>query len=131
MNVENIDKVIEAIRRQELARFDMGTFGDADQNHPCGTCACIGGFAYMLSANKTFHMFGATREALDEVITKAAAYLGLDADTADILFHPDADGRSWGTLTSEEAIETLEKLKLTGAVDWSHASFDRVDYSVW
>jgi hypothetical protein len=56
VNVDNINKTIARIRQNQNFKFDMASWGDTDDvqekdGHPCGTSACIAGFASLTSGS--------------------------------------------------------------------------------
>jgi hypothetical protein len=123
MNIENIDKTIEAIRhaKEKGIFFDMGMF--IDRNHTCGTAACIGGFAAILAKDglKNLPRYA---ENIDLI---AADFLGLDGEQAGSLFYPGATENGWQA-SAENAIEVLEHLKETGEANWSRITIDPSDH---
>lgn len=72
--------------------------------HPCGTVACIGGWAMKLWNDEG---------------DSPASILKLDPVTAKSLFHPRYDGRSWGSYTNADAVKVIDHYLETGRVDWS------------
>jgi hypothetical protein len=104
VNVENINKVIELLRRLPPEKFDMGTWH-------CGTATCIGGHAQKL--------FGL--DSSDSYIV--GAELGLGERAVDALFFPHAqmprNKVNWQKITRRQAVRVLKHLRDTGEVDWS------------
>lgn len=104
INKENINTTIEMIRDAE--KFDMGCYA-----HRCGTPGCLSG--HIQAGGDGFIVND--KEALK--------WLGLEPKSENHydLFYP-ASCNSWSDITIEEAIITLEKLRDTGYVDWSHSA---------
>jgi hypothetical protein len=116
VNVENINKTIARIRANKNFKFNMADWGDHDEQvfdnnkHPCGTSACIAGFASLASGSVPIvkeiftYWTGHDEEKSIEVdvmkFDEAADngysgafdvgrnYLGLTEDQADALFIP-------------------------------------------
>lgn len=126
LNVENINTLIETLRKIEPRRFDMSMWAaeighgrdergrdvrPAQLLHNCGTCACLGGWTNALfpqPGEKGGYWSGAAA---------ARRALGLKDDA---LFYPSAPGGlpAWDRITRRQAIRVLEHLRDTGEVDW-------------
>jgi hypothetical protein len=152
VNIENIDKTIARIRQNQNFRFNMSSWGGAishhdettDQEHFCGTSACIAGFAVLASGKypikKQVNDKGVTLDVLDIPVMMSqhedlflrdgAELLGLSRRQAVALFTPwrttvwDDEGKAYAgpdyfKATEDEGIAVLEHLKTTGIVDWS------------
>lgn len=92
----------------------------------CGTVACIAGFAWMV-------MPQAEMEAIDAegVSDIAAAWLGLDEETANALFVPisEKDVFSWmsyAQISRGMAARSIRILVETGKVDWKRARREHI-----
>ncbi len=131
---------IRLVRDMILAhptQFDMGTLVGGDPNddaeatlgglaHPCGTVACIAGWAAYAAG---YH----GREG-GRIEHTAAEFLGVQFDIGDLiiggvagrLFYPDMpeDPEAPGpyVATAEQAARVLDHLIETGEVDWSKAN---------
>lgn len=82
---------------EEPRRYNQGVFGQESGEAPCGTRACIAGWAALLGGAATLAELA---EGTAEIRDKAQALLGLDAGEADILFHGDpacSCGLNWPT----------------------------------
>jgi hypothetical protein len=154
VNVENIDKTIARIRQNQNFRFNMKNWGAminnedemVDQEHFCGTSACIAGFAVLAAEKypikKVTNQNGVVLDMMDIGTTWAseqndiflrdgAEILGLSLAQANTLFMPfstlvyDEDTKEYPRspdyfkATADQAITVLEYLKETGIVDWS------------
>lgn len=141
-NTENINRLIEAIRTEERAAFNMNWWiikktGDEDiddyaiprelkdviEAHPCGTVACIGGFCNLLVDEPNSY----EAHKFDPNSYAAHKFLGIPREDADALFYPgDGQGSYQQELSKrayaaspKDAIRVLEHLRDTGKVDWS------------
>lgn len=95
LNIELFKKVRNKIKTTPNA-YDQGTFGRRSKAAPCGTAACIAGWACVLSGQMDTETLYAT-SALDplEVQRKAAEVLRLSEEEADILFVGSPEGESY------------------------------------
>lgn len=115
MNIDNINKVIEIIRNEDNY-FNMNAFTNSEakkEQFPCRTPSCICGWANYLN-NTSFESTSAARNFLD--ITEHQAN--------DLFFADDENSfvDDWEKITRAEAIKTLEVLRDSGKVDWSHCN---------
>lgn len=104
VNKANINKVIAAIRDEDN-HFDM-----SEWTTDCGTAACIGGHCDAIG--------GYTIEPGD-IGRGAAEWLGIKETQFYVLFYM-ADLAVDKVPNRLQAITTLENLRDTGKVDWSH-----------
>lgn len=107
MNVENIKKVRDLIAGLPPEQFSMNYWGLA--HHPCGSVACIGGWAEAIllpDGNRTKHL-------PEHVVCEA---LGLDPEQGGDLFYP---GGNYYQASIPEAVQVLDHPLETGEVDWS------------
>jgi hypothetical protein len=118
MNVENILRLADAIEKRSIAGlgFNMMNWIDTTlpdvAGHPCGTAACIAGWAYILNT-------GRMQEHSDEPLwVTAQKLLGLDVEDADNLFEP-GNPDTWADITDQQAVRTLRHLAATGEVNWN------------
>jgi len=124
MNIENIKLLIDTLQNDRLiVESDVGfnmqyyharstSHTDDKTGHDCGTVACIAGHASLIASGGTSH-----------APSHARHFLGLTHEQANSLFIPDfTDGLRvrWVSITLEQALLTLAKLRDTGKVDWSH-----------
>ena len=101
-NTEHINKVIEAIKLEEIAKLNMKEVIDCDD---CGTSACIMGFSVLITGNLQF---------IDREIT-AINNLGISYNEAQDLFYCfESDHVFLKHITKDMAIEALEELRDTG-----------------
>jgi hypothetical protein len=123
-NIENINKVIDAIRHQkELGVFfDMGSF--ITKTHVCGTAACIGGFAAICAKGSVQDILNGP-SYIDDI---GAEFLDIDEATVMDLFYPSANPYGY-MATADNAIAVLEHLRDTGEADWSRINIDPVEYA--
>lgn len=85
-------------------RYDTRGVERVKHHHPCGTVACIGGWALQLWG--TGH--------------GPARALELDEVVANRLFKPrPADGRDWSSYTNADAARVIDHYLETGTVDWN------------
>ena len=135
-NVENINKVIDAIRTAGTGEYEGLGFNMFDffsrtkrvdpeyddiidrSGHDCGTVACIGGWAYALSVDETedFWALGTSAPAI-YIMDSAAEFLGLSETESRALFIPYVPC-PLTRITVNQAIATLERLRDTGEVVW-------------
>lgn len=131
MNKERILKLAAAIEAQanpELG-FHMGTFknnaSDLGIEHPCGTVACIAGWAAALYEPQIFH---------DADWMDAYCFDGIAAEALDIPISTDGDelfymrGASihYEDVTPAIAAAVLRHYAETGVVDWNKACVEVV-----
>lgn len=128
VNVENINRVADAIETGELVKRGIGfnmislalksNTTDVDHFHACNTVACIAGWAYAISHPKISpgRLAGAALGA-ETIQRGAASFLGIGRDVAIWLFFPIA--YDWGGITPAHAVAVLRHLARTGEVDWS------------
>ena len=123
-NVENINKVIEAIRsagtgKYEGLGFNMASWYVKDGNfpdrsgHKCGTVACIAGWAWAVSPenkNGPLSMFNRG------YLFHGRKFFEISPEQAGRLFTPNFVDLS--EITVDQAVETLERLRDTGEVVW-------------
>ena len=113
-NLENIDRVIAKIK-DEQNYFNMCWFSQCTEEHPCGTAACIGGWAADIMLRDRGEK--PDDESIESVLTEDMAdFFGIDEKNADELFFPAH--KDLLDITREEAIATLEDLKATDKVEW-------------
>ncbi len=126
MNVDNINRWIEAVRTETLNgepfAFDMGRWisdHDLTQNshgHTCGTAACLGGAADMLAAAD----HGVDPRKLD--IADLAAWTGVPEGLLDDLFYPRNEHYADAyDATPAQGARVLELLRDTRLVQWDRA----------
>lgn len=143
-NVENINTLIDSIRSEEN-HFSMAAFFEHEDAQAktsasgwCGTPACIAGWSAWIASNgeikvdETYARTDHKPADIDWTCTTAQEFLGLkNPDDAEMLFHgrDDSGVAPIGAITREEAILTLEKLRDTGEIDWSHAEFYKIHVS--
>lgn len=132
MNIKHINRVIASIKgevkRTEDLGLNMNAFitdkGPSLRDHSgrnCGTTACIAGHAYVLAhGSRKPNTAARNRPSSNIIIPEARKYLDLDNHTTHNLFYGVGAGKSLRNITAEEVIITLEILKETGEVDWSH-----------
>lgn len=124
MNTENIIKVADAIEQHSIPDlgFNMRALIDeADSinvpNHfeePCGTVACIAGWAYVLAGGSV-----KTRDPV-KVWETATDWIGFETGgEARDLFAPHEHLGRFTRLTPTQAVAVLRHLAATGEVDWS------------
>lgn len=130
MNIPNLQRLADDLRAKSQDQFHLGFwFGRAvllnDLVTPaCQTCACIAGDALMLFAPDKPVLLG-------DVAFRARKHLGLNTRQAQDLFNPlrcyDAGdqqsyqipaGRSYVSITPQEAAKVIDHLIATGEVDW-------------
>lgn len=101
---------------------------EADGTHPCGTSACIAGYAVILQRAER----GATAGTFHGWKDMGAEWLGLSEPQAYALFTPQPFSNAVGPdrlmrgregVTLGEAIRVLKHLRETGLVDWRVAKF--------
>lgn len=115
----NIDRLIEAIRSEELAKFDMCEW--RLNNSVCGTVACIGGTAELLQEPHPHGGFYEEQEIADWITKGTPAEDENSARIAVMLFYAsDEHGNEYSLdgITAKDAIKTLETLRDTGKVVW-------------
>lgn len=111
-NIENIDLVIEAIKREQIAHFYMNIWWTDNLDGHCGSYACIGGFCNMLANMQAGENFMYDARA-------AARFLGIDHDTTgSALFFGFNAKTALRDITPEVAIAGLEMLKRDEFHNW-------------
>lgn len=132
MNIKHIDRVIASIKGEVKRTEDLGLNMDAfiadkgpsfedHSGRDCGTTACIAGHAYVLAhGSRKPNTAARNCPGSSVIIPEARKYLDLDDHNARDLFYGVGAGKSLRNITAEEVIITLEILKETGEVDWSH-----------
>lgn len=131
LNIELLQKVRDKIATTPEA-YNQGTYGCQSSLAPCGTAACIAGWACLLSGRMdttALYHFSDTEPAV--IHDEAAEALGLDADDAEVLFtgepqNADSDGwpapfcYEWAVATRKEqsviAVAYLDWIIKTGEV---------------
>jgi hypothetical protein len=167
INVENINKTIERIRANKNFKFNMRSWGGNsqqvrdDKGHPCGTSACIAGFACLTSGKvplvqRMYDIFDENEHYVESIEVDvlsfpgsswdapilAAEELGLDSEQASALFLPhvlsagedDVPGPDFFAANEEQGIKVLEHLRDTGIVDWTVSGIKAEDpafYELW
>lgn len=123
MNVENIDKLIQWIRREDRVVFDMSnwrkdgfhprdideSFTEGPSENFCGTTCCMAGLiAFELGHKGT------------DYVCEGANFLEIPFEQAEELFFGVGRERSYDLekITRDQAIEVLEILRATGEVQW-------------
>ena len=137
INKANIDKLINVLEACEeveesltnkLTRESPASFNMALWYNPCGTPSCIAGHASMLAGMKYEHL---NNEVVAEIKNTASTWLGINSVMANALFVPEHI-EDFYTISKDDAIITLKKLRDKGWVDWSHAEgyveFEDDDY---
>lgn len=121
MNIEAIDKTIDAIRRHEELKihFDMGSW---QEHHTCGTSCCVAGFA-VIAKRGTDHNLSS-----EEIERDAKIYLGLTTRQSISLFYPSTEEGNGFEAQVPDAIAVLEHLKNTGVADWNVANINPDTY---
>jgi len=116
VNKAHIDKTIALLKKAGASHFNM------DVEH-CGSAGCIVGFANAVSEG-----YRTLPDADDRWLgdsTSARYFLDLSREESLDLFYPRSGENDmiiiYREVTHLDAIKTLEKLRDTGKVDWSHA----------
>lgn len=103
-NQENIAKLIEAIKTESVAKFDMDTWV---YETGCGTIACIGGTVCLLAGITPYFEFS------NPSVVRAGDWLGIAPAFADELFygvfHGDLEHVDW-LPTASDAIAVLRDI---------------------
>ena len=95
LNIELFEKIREKIVTTPES-YDQGTFGRRDRDAPCGTAACIAGWACVLSgAMDPETLYRTSARDPMEVQDKAAEVLGLSDEDAAILFTGEPEGEDF------------------------------------
>lgn len=111
MNVERIRELADVIEKQPHApSFGREGFCMDTWQHPCGTPACIGGWAAFASGKSLIHGL---------IWNDAQDHLGLSDDQSGDLFYPNNYEGEWSDITPAHAAAVLRNLAETGQVDWS------------
>lgn len=124
-------RIVRDLILERPEQFDMEVLvfsGDPDGStvagleHPCGTVACIAGWAAFASGYRG----GENRE----IEQRAADFLGLEMTRLSIfmisgpaadLFYPSGETTDAYLATAEQAAKVLDHLIETGEIDWSKA----------
>lgn len=113
MNVERINALADLIETlPHVGILEKEGFNMANYQHPCGTPACIAGFA-IATYGTGDHFFSNDPSAL------AADLLNIEMYVACDLFHVYSSNKVMSQITPSEAAATLRHLATTGEVDWS------------
>lgn len=134
MNIDNINKLINHLKKIGPQNFDMGDWLrgypnkkkasevmiDMESKGGCGTVACIAGHAAILCAAESDYDDNLEEYELIEDI--ARDWLDLDWEDANTLFY-----RTDPRIKPSDAIPVLESLRDTGVVDWSVAPYYKRD----
>lgn len=122
LNIENIDKVIAAIKAEpELLKMYGWNGQKVDAPNICGTAACIGGWAEIIAKKEGFVV------EYNSNILGPSQWLGLNRELENDLFLMNGDiqrkmfDKKPAPMRAKVAIEVLENLKATGVVDWNSA----------
>jgi hypothetical protein len=108
-NADAIDRIIEEIKAEEIAKFNMTYWGnDADSPNGCGTCACIGGFTEMIMLREQNLPFDFGDVPEEDIIK----FIGIEWDVGQKLFYAiRASKVSLSDITAEMAVQALEDIK--------------------
>lgn len=118
----NLRKVRDLIASLSDEQFDMGAYAEEE---PCGTVACIAGWACIVAGVGNIHSLVG-----DDIHERAQRHLGLTTQAATNLFTPfpgySADYQfAWlQTPDRKQAVRVLDHLLETGEVDWPRALAD-------
>lgn len=129
INTELLEKV-KAHILEEPRRYNQRTFGGTSDEAPCGTAACIAGWAAHLSGEidlKTLRRGGSTIEGI------AQAALGLTYTEAHILFAGDPTPCFCGRPTCKDAWPqpyAERYAKAETAEDRARAAADYIDHII-
>jgi len=123
VNIENINRLIAALRSPKGVGFNLGTYvGEQTDKLPDQTgnnlpyVACLAGHAFMLHTGMPP---GDAKEVDPDTIEEAAvAFLGVSRRQGWELFFDLPDEVVLETITVDQAVATLERLKATGEVRW-------------
>lgn len=128
MNRDRIKGLIVQLGKIPRSKFNMGSWlagswkhvvgGNQNpiglEKHQCGTSACIAGWAMLMYSDRPEDGGSALRQGQD--------LLGLTSSQANSLFLaylPNGGGQiAMGSITNQQAINTLERLLATGEVRW-------------
>lgn len=88
INTELLARVRDHIL-EEPRRYDQTTFGEASEDAPCGTAACIAGWAAHLSGRVSLKKLRAPMNPVREIRQTAQRALGLTDEEARVLFTGD------------------------------------------
>lgn len=109
MDVERIRELADVIERLPHTTPDADHgFSMEVYEHPCGTPACIAGWAA--------HVYNVADHVFPE--QNGAAALGMTVEEAAPLFEP-LDVCYWSEITPAHAAAVLRNLANTGEIDWS------------
>lgn len=139
MNVENLNKVINAIkndRDKDVSHFKMGVFSDtidrAKQTEEgyqlCNTAMCVAGWANTINMIENNAPELTTEEYFDfvEDTDNAASWLDISNEDADHIFYMRGANIGSFDLANKDkryaaAIEMLEHFRDTGEANWLRA----------
>lgn len=126
LNVKLLNKVLRHIKA-EPRRFNMGTFGKIVEGEPnapaCGTQACIGGWAYLLSLKNATPkrwwniIYKVNHEHID-IQSRAQKVLGLTTIEATSLFLTCTTDSSFETAKAK--IDLLKKDRERFVEEWPY-----------
>lgn len=125
MNIERLKILADAVEGGlPEVKFDMQEW--LAEGRSCGTVACIAGFAWMVMPQAELEAIDA--EGVGDI---AAAWLGLDTETAKALFVPASEGDVFGGISYAQisrgmAARSIRILAETGKVDWKRARREHV-----
>jgi hypothetical protein len=141
MNIENLNRVIEAIRSEpnHFVMRSWNTAGGIDasdearstlaRNNPCNTAGCIGGWmdSLALADIADGKMEAGASIGSDQPLTLVAAFAGVERGDLDDLFHMD---HYWSMFRfdrlpdaqrAEAGARAVEIFRNTGESDWKRA----------
>lgn len=113
VNVENINKMIEAIKAS-VDPIKMSGF--VSRNGECGTTACIAGWANILRTEEKGT--GRAWRAEFESEEGATAFMGISYNLGNALFYDFRADRLNDEDRKTAAIRLLERLRDTGGTSW-------------
>ena len=120
-NEENITRVINAIKAEEIMKFDMTTWSsDFDLSGgppPCGTSGCIGGFCEEMMQKDSFAEGNKRYFVSDHEV---ANFLGIEYSLAKELLFSEKSHFPLTDITRDMVITALEDLKLGVFTSWEH-----------
>lgn len=85
---------------------------------PCGTAACIAGWATFLAPRSEWYTFDSRNGSLVDWSATAQHWLGLEHHIADSLFTMESSDYCLHEATREDAVKVLYNLSKTGMVNW-------------
>lgn len=136
MNTENLDRLIEAIEKENLTFlghdviFDMGQW--VGYRHKCHTFACIGGHCEILSLSpEQIIVLDEESPSFGDIyspykLSGVVNFLGIsEVEASRLCYMKDFNGdyfvNRYEEVDSEHALKVLRHLRETGKVDWSVA----------